>query len=239
MLKRSISLVMPVYNEREIIEDAVIASQERLGALSEDFEIIIVDDGSDDGTGDILRRICAGNDRLRVISNGGNMGSGLSLWRGLKHARKELALSNFADTPFDVAELEKIVPLFDDPLLDFVVVARKDRSANSLFRKLTSYVNFLLIRILFGTPIRDFQFVQVYKTSVLRDIEIRSSGTFVPPELMLRLIRGGCRYKQVISAFRRREKGVSKCGNFREIAKTVREMMVFRFLPFSRHRSVA
>lgn len=230
MFKKSISLVMPVFNEEEIIEETIDIFVNSLSALFYDYEILVVNDGSLDATAEILNRISTKNPKIRIFHNYKNLGSGVSLWRGFKESTKELILSNFADRPFDLMDLKFIVPLFDSKELDFVIIVRGDRGANSLFRKLTSYINFLLIRLLFDVKINDFQFVQIYRKSVFSEINIVSTGTFVPPELMIRLVSRGGRYEQVRCKFHRRTKGKSKCGRLSEYAKTFKEMITFRFI---------
>jgi glycosyltransferase involved in cell wall biosynthesis len=229
MFNKSISLVIPVFNEQEIIEETITIFTEKLSLLFNDFEIIVVNDGSFDRTAEILNRISAYNSKIRILNNNDNMGSGISLWKGFKEARKEFVVSNFADRTFDLNDLNRIMPLFDSEDLDFVAVIREDRGANTPFRKLTSWANFLLIRFLFRIEINDFQFVQVYRNSIIDGLTLISTGTFVPPELMIRLVSRGHTYKQISCKFYKRPEGKSKCGNLREYIKTFKEMLAFRF----------
>ncbi len=225
----SISLVVPAYNEESIIAESADIFCRKLSGITNDFEIIFVNDASKDRTGAILDSFCSSNHKVRLINNDKNCGSGASLWRGFKEARKELVLSNFADRPFDLDDLEPILPLLDDNKIDFVVVARKDRSANSFYRKLTSYVNLLAIKILFNLKIRDFQFVQIYRKKILDGINVVSTGTFVPPEIMIKLLAKGHKYKEAECKFHKRPQGFSKCGDAATIIKTLKEMFAFWF----------
>jgi glycosyltransferase involved in cell wall biosynthesis len=229
MFNKSISLVIPVFNEEEIIEETITIFTEKLSLLFNDFEIIVVNDGSFDRTAEILNHISAYNSKIRVLNNKKNIGSGISLWKGFQEAGKEFLVSNFADRPFDLNDLNRIMPLFDSEDLDFVAVIREDRGANTPFRKLTSWANFLLIRFLFRIEINDFQFVQVYRNSIIDGLTLISTGTFVPPELMIRLVSRGHTYKQISCKFYKRPEGKSKCGNPREYIKTFKEMLAFRF----------
>ncbi len=224
-----ISLVVPVYNEQEIIEETVNIYLKDLAGLFDEYELIIVDDGSTDSTGDILAKLKEFHqDKLRIITNSKNIGSGASLHRGLLSARFEFAVTNFADRPFDIRELKNIMPLFDDNI-DFIVVCRHDRSANTVYRKLTSLVNYYLIRVLFAVKISDFQFVQVYRTEMLYNIKVDATGTFVPPELMLRALAAGCRMAEYKTTFYARGKGKAKCGRPRVILQTILDMFSFWF----------
>lgn len=223
----SLSLVVPVYNEAEVVEEAIRFFLSGLSRLAEDFELIIVDDGSTDETGRIIERSAVSDARVKVIHNGKNYGSGWSLWRGMQEAGKDVVLTNFADRPFDLGDGEMVLDLLQTSRADFVVVTRKDRSANSPYRKVTSMVNYFLIRILFGIPIRDFQFVQAYKRDILQGMTLDATGTFVPPELMIRLIDKGHPYRQIACHFHRRSGGEAKCGKLSVISTTIKEMMCF------------
>jgi len=136
--------------------------------------------------------------------------------------------TNFADRPFETRELKNVMLLFKKNI-DFVVVCRRDRSANTLYRKLTSVVNYYLIKLLFGTKIGDFQFVQVYRLNMLYNINVDARGTFVPPELMLRALAAGCRMAEYKTTFYARGKGKAKCGHPRVIFQTIFDMFSFWF----------
>jgi glycosyltransferase involved in cell wall biosynthesis len=224
---KSLSLVVPVYNEAEVIEQAVRIFLSDLEQICGDCEIVVVDDGSTDGTLGILKRLSAQDARVRVIVNEKNLGSGLSLWRGMRAAAKDLVLTNFADRPFDLKDADAVLAPLASREADVVVVARRDRSANSFYRKLTSLTNYWLIRSLFGVSMGDFQFVQAYRKAVLQDIELISTGTFVPPELLIRLVDRGAVWREVVCPFHRRTAGAAKCGRLSVIMITLREMFAF------------
>ncbi len=227
MLNTSISLVVPVYNEAEIIADTLAAFTRELSGVCRDFEIIVVDDGSTDDTAAILRRISENNARIKVVYNPVNEGSGASVWKGFKSAGKELIISNFADRPFALSDLEGVIRAADLNSADFIVVVRQDRSANTGYRKITSLTNYWLIRFLFKVKISDFQFVQVYKRPVIQGIPIRSRETFVPPELMIRLLDKGFQYREVIRPFHKRPGGQSKCGRPGKVLRSMLEIFNF------------
>lgn len=228
-VKYSISLVMPVYNEQEIIEETVEIFLNDLKDIAEEYELIVVDDASTDLTKEklaVLEKLHKG--RLRVIFNEKNLGSGRSLLKGMQSAEFPYVATNFADRPFDTKELRNVMKLFEDNI-DFIVVCRRDRSANTIYRKLTSIINYHLIKILFGADISDFQFVQVYRANMLYNIKVDAGGTFVPPELMLRALAGGCRSLEYKADFYPRGKGRAKCGHPKVILRTLFEMLRFWF----------
>lgn len=227
-INKSISLVIPVYNEAEVIEESIDIFTRILREITEDFEIIVVNDGSNDGTGEILKRMSIFNNKLIVIDNRTNFGSGYSLWNGFKEAKKELIISNFADRPFDLNELPNILHIFDNEKPDFIVVIRKDRSANTLFRKITSILNYILIRLLFRVKVKDFQFAQIYRKKILKDINVESKHTFVAPEIIIKLVSLGYKYKEYKANFYPRLKGKPKYSNPKFIIKSCLELLKFK-----------
>lgn len=224
---KTVSLVIPAYNEEDVIEETVSIFSDDLQRLTDQHEIIIVNDGSSDRTAEIAERLSRVNPNIKVIHNPKNLGSGKSLLAGFKECRYDFVVTDFADRPFDVKELENILSIFDDRPIDFVVVVRKNRSANPAYRKITSFVNYLLIRLLFNAKIGDFQFVQIYKRKIIEDVDVRSTRTFVPPELIMRLLDRGYKVYEYETDFLPRTRGRPKCGSPRIIMKTLFEM--FRF----------
>ncbi|MCG2712354.1 MAG: glycosyltransferase family 2 protein [Candidatus Omnitrophica bacterium] len=225
----AISLVVPVFNEQEIIEETVKIYLNDLAGIFDEYELIVVDDASTDYTREMLyglERLHKG--KLKVIINEKNLGSGRSLLRGMQSARFPYVATNFADRPFDIKELRNVMMLFEKDI-DFVAVCRHDRSANTIYRKLTSLANYYLIKLLFGTKINDFQFTQVYRLNMLYNIKVDSIGTFVPPELMIRALAGGCRNLEYRTTFYARGKGKAKCGHPRVICRTLFDMFSFWF----------
>lgn len=227
MKYKEISLVMPVFNEQELLEETIKIFSRDLSYLVERYQIIIVNDGSTDKTGQIADKLVKTSEHIEVIHNPKNLGSGRSLLIGFKKARYDLVLTNFVDRPFDLKELGDIFPLFDDGRVDFVVVTRQDRSANSFYRKITSLVNYWLIKVLFNVKVGDFQFVQIYKKVILNDINIDATRTFVPPELIIKALIRGYRMKEFRTKFYPRTKGKSKCGRPRVILKTLHDLLRF------------
>lgn len=219
----SLSLVVPAYNEEQVIEKALIIYAEKLSNLVKRYEIIIVDDGSTDKTPQILKNLK--DPKIKVLTHRKNMGVGKALIDGFKIAKYEWVMHNSADAPFDINDLEKARPFFKNS--DVIVVTREDRSANSPFRKLTSLASLLLIKIFFGTKIRDFHFIQIYRTSILKKVKIKSHDTFMPAELLVNLSRRGYTVAQFKAKFHKRMAGYSKYDNPIRYIIYLRELIKF------------
>ena len=207
----SLSLVVPVLNEQEIIEETIGVYNSNLKNVAKIYEIIVVDDGSNDSTPEILKSLRNKNKVIKIITHEKNMGVGKALFDGFKAARYEWVMHNSADQPFDINNLKKIANLFQNS--DVIVAVREDRSANTLFRKLTSLTSLMTVKIFFGTDIRDFHFIQIYKTSILKNIKIGSKDTFMPAELLITLHKKGYIISQFPARFQKRTTGYSKYDN--------------------------
>ncbi len=222
-----VSLLLPGYNEEANIEGVVARCAHALEGLVARWEIIVIDDGSVDQTPALADRIAAASGgRIRVVHNPINLGVGQSLLIGMRAATHELVLHNAMDYPFDLADLERLLPLF--PEHDVVIVARSNRSAHTTWRKLTSLVHYWLVRILFGVPFRDMNFVQIYKRETLARLGVRArSPAFVTPETLIRARDGGMRIAEVTAPFHRRERGQAHYGKPRDILWTLSDMLSF------------
>jgi glycosyltransferase involved in cell wall biosynthesis len=218
-----------VYNEAEILDDTIGILLRDVASLPDvlrDVELIVVDDGSTDGSAAIAAQWAEREPRVKLVRHRWNAGVGAAIATGLAHATKDWFCVNCADRPFDTRDIARLRPLFETA--DLVVVSRTDRSANSPYRKLTSRVNYLLIRLLFRIPVADCQFVQFYRTAWLKDVEIISRGTLVPPELILRMVRKGARIAQARLPFHARPGGMAKCGHPKHAIRALEEMARLR-----------
>ena len=223
----SLSVVMPGLNEEAGIETAVRKMRAGLEGCVDEFEIVVIDDGSRDRTGEIADGLAREDPRVRVIHNERNVNYGVSLVRGIAAARCDWILHDGMDLPLAPEDLSRFVARFGEA--DVVVARRRDKAAHSPWRIVTSEVNGLLLRLLFAPPVRDLNFVQFYRRSWVQSIDVRStSPAFVTPELILRAAHTGHRVCEVEAEFRRRETGKPHFGRPKDILWTLRDMLALR-----------
>lgn len=226
--KLSLSVVYPVYNETELVEETLRRSVVALQELDIDFELIVVDDGSTDETPAILSNLVKEFSFLRVLRNTTNQGQGRSILNGFSIASKEFVIHNGIDYPFDLKHLPKMLALAGKN--DIVVAARDSYLGYRKTRLLISKVNRLLVRILFGTSIKDSNFVQLYRTCVVRELPIQAVSTgFITTEMILLAHDGGYRIAQVDIPFEPREKGVSGNSRLSVVVSSFVDLMKFYF----------
>jgi glycosyltransferase involved in cell wall biosynthesis len=221
-----ISAIFPAYNEEQSIRHTIDRAVRALDSLCSRFEILIVDDASRDRTAEIADELARLHPQVRVLRNVRNLGQGGSIVRGFREAHYEWVVHDAMDYPFDLADLAGFLPLTKDA--DIVVAVRDAYAGYTAVRKLMSWVNRLLLRLLFGLKLRDYNFVQLYRREVWDTIQVDSHSTaFLAPEALIRAHDMGFRIRELVTRYSPREKGVATAGSFRVVSQSMRDM--FRF----------
>jgi glycosyltransferase involved in cell wall biosynthesis len=180
---------MPVYNERERVERAI--AEVLATELPTDFELIIVDDGSTDGTRDILR---SGDwdGRVRLFEHEHNQGKGAAVQTGLTHAQGEFSAIFDADLEYDPADLGLLMP----PLLDgrtnacFGVRAFDGYTSHSFLFVLGNKGVTLACNVLFNVYLHDIMTChKMIRTDLFRSLPLREPGFAIEPEITARLVQ--------------------------------------------------
>lgn len=151
----NLSIFFPAYNEGASIEKTVRRALEVVGGIEEigNFEIIIVDDGSTDRTGEIANRLASELSEVKVVRHKQNRGYGGALKSGFEHSKHEWVAFTDSDEQFDFSEIKKFLPLARN--YDLILGYRLGR-ADSFLRRFYTWGWALLPRILFGLSVRDY-----------------------------------------------------------------------------------
>src|SRR5580700_4713014 len=181
---KSISLVIPAFNEEAGIATAIAEADEALALLADDYEVLIVDDGSRDGTFATATGEARHRPHVRVLHHESNRGYGAALRTGFEAARGERVAFTDADCQFDLADLGQMIPLADQsPIVAGYRVDRKDIWR----RRFMSRGYNLLARTLLGTRVRDCDCaLKVFRRADLMRILPDSAGFFVNTEMLSR-----------------------------------------------------
>jgi glycosyltransferase involved in cell wall biosynthesis len=221
-----LSILMPVYNERERVERAIAEVLQT--ELPSDFELIVVDDGSSDGTREILR---AGDwdGRVRLFEHPENRGKGAAIQTALAEARGEFSAIFDADLEYDPADLALLMP----PLLDgrsnaaFGVRAFDGYTSHSFLFVLGNKGVTLACNVLFNVYLHDIMTChKMIRTDIFRALHLRSAGFAIEPEITARLVQHHERIFEVPVHYRARAtdegKKLTAADGFRVIAMLVR-----------------
>ena len=166
------SIVLPVLNERENLEPLHARITDAVRALSRDYEVIYVDDGSTDGSWEILRRLAAADGHVRLIRLRKNFGQTSAMAAGLAHSRHPILVTLDADLQNDPADIPRLLAKLDEGN-DVVSGWRRRRHDPWLTRRLPSQVANRLIRLVSGIPLHDFGCtLKAYRRAVLHDVNL-------------------------------------------------------------------
>ena len=219
-----LSLVFPAFNEAANLP-TLLESATKIGdQLGVDFEIVIVDDGSEDQSAVVLERWRQRDPRIRSVHHFTNRGYGAALRAGLREARGELVFFSDADLQFDLREIADLLAHADDEI-DIVAGYRAPRR-DPWLRRVIARVWGHLIRVLFDLPIRDIDCAfKVFRRDVLDAIPIESVGAFVNTEILVRARRAGFRIRQVPVSHHPRRSGRQSGAHPRVILRALAELV--------------
>lgn len=193
-----------------------------LPQFADDYEVIVVNDGSSDGTAAVLDELARKNPAVRVIHHQRNRGYGGALRTGFLSATKDLVFYTDGDGQYDVNELAKLIPLM--PSLDAnvdVVNGYKIKRSDAKRRVILGATYKMLARLLFQLPIRDVDCdFRLMRREAIQSIDLVSTSGVVCTEMIYKLHRAGCRFTETPVHHYPRMHGQSQFFTFRRVGKT-------------------
>ena len=223
----SISLIFPAWNEEDYVERAVARATDVLTKLTDDFEILIINDASTDRTLEICEALAARSPRIRVISHQVNLKLGGAIRTGLANSTRDIVIYSDIDLPFDLQEIGRAVHLMSYLEADMICAFRFDRTSEGPKRIAYSFLYNMLIRNLFDVAIKDVNFsFKVIHRRVLEAIELKSEGSFIDAEMVVKAIRRGFRVFQMGVDYFPRTRGTSTLASPSVIAKILKELIL-------------
>jgi glycosyltransferase involved in cell wall biosynthesis len=249
---RGVSLVSWAYNEEELIEGFLFRADAMLSRYVEDYEIVVVDDGSQDRTPEILARLATEMPRLRVLTNEVNRNVGYSSRRAVAAASKEYLFWQTVDWSYDISLLRVFLELLRTHdvvagvrrapvqvklrlfkpfslFLKLFGIKHLTRRSDTVPKALVSVCNYSLIRLLFGLPLSDYQNVVFYPSRLIQPIISTSEAdsSFANPELLYKAFVGGASIAEAPISFIPREAGTAKGTRLKAIKASIKD--VFKF----------
>lgn len=220
----SISIVIPAFNEEATIVSVVAEARDVLQSLTDDYEVLVVDDGSTDKTGGLADGLARGDPaHVRVIHHEANRGFAGAIKTCYGNASKDWVFLAPADKQVDLSELKNFVALTDGT--DIVVGYRMNR-ADGLRREMNSFVFHTLCRIFFGIKLKQISTSKLYRRTLLQSLPLEAapSSAMIEPEAIFKAMQRGARIKQVGMHHYPRAAGTAKGTGVRMIANTFGEM---------------
>lgn len=223
-----LSIVLPAYNEEANVEDAVEHVSEVAQTLDRAYEIILVNDGSTDRTGEVARELEERIPRFRLVEHYPNRGYGGALKAGFEAATKELIAFYPADAQFDFAEIEWLLEKLEQEEADVVCGYRFDRQDNFV-RRLNALGWNSVVRILFGRLCRDIDCgFKLFRRELLDHVHIVSDGAMIDTEFLAGAKARGFTIAEAPLTHLPREAGEATGANLAVIIKAFRDLVRFR-----------
>ncbi len=224
--KPSLSLFYPMYNEIGHITSMTTKAVEVLESLTDDFEILIIDDGSSDGSEKIADDFARNDPRIRVIHHDGNKGYGQALRTGFANASKDIVAYTDCDEPVDLFKLGEAIPHLVDH--DMVIGYRVNRWEGWVRFAYSNIYN-ALVRILFNVHVRDINFsFKLIHHSQLRKLHLSAGSVFIDGELLAEAALNNLTIYQMPIQYQMRKHGVSHFNSLRAATYTFEEILAYR-----------
>lgn len=222
----SLTIAIPAYNEKdsigEVAKDAILAAQ----TYTSEYEILLVDDGSTDGTGEIMDAIARKNSRVVVVHHPKNLGFSGAIKSCYTKSSKDLVFLLPADGQIHASDCELFLRKID---ANDVVVGYRITNPEPLFRRINSKVFHILYRTLFGVKLREISTSILWRKSVLDSIDITAipRSALIEPEVIYKAWSAGWRIAEVAIPYYPRTTGTAKGSNPLMILVTLKELLRF------------
>jgi glycosyltransferase involved in cell wall biosynthesis len=221
-----LSIVLPAYNEEENVAQAIEHVSEVAQRLDMDYEIIVVNDGSKDRTGEIVRQMMPQVENLRLVEHYPNRGYGGSLKAGFAAAEGDLIAFTPADNQFDFNEIRRLLDAIEET--DIVSGYRANRQ-DAFVRKLNAFGWNSLVRLMFGYLCRDIDCgFKLFRREVLDHVNIVSDGAMIDTEFLAGARARGFRIAEVPVTHLPRVAGEATGANLQVIVKAFQDLWKFR-----------
>jgi glycosyltransferase involved in cell wall biosynthesis len=231
----SVSAVLPAYNEVAVIGDVVRRTHAALSAAGlEGFEVIVVDDGSADGTGDAVRALQADLSGVRLLAHDQNRGYGAALRSGFDAARCEATWLLDSDAQFDPADITLLLDAWQPRTM---VAGYRAHRSDSLVRRLNHAAFFALVRVLHGRTTRDVNCAfKLFPRET--GAGLHAEGAVISTELLLRARAAGLKVAEVAIPHYPRTAGTPTGANLRVVLRAFAELPRLRRMVASPQRTV-
>jgi glycosyltransferase involved in cell wall biosynthesis len=182
MRKYPISIFFPCYNEEQNVEKVTCEALDTARQISDDYEIIIVNDGSRDRTAEIADELAAKFPQVRAVHHDINKGYGAALQTGFKNASKELVFYTDGDGQFKIEEIINLLPHIDK--YD-IVSGYRIRRQDPLHRKINAFMWGTMVNMLFRLNVSDVDSAfKLYKRKIFDDIDLTAQGALIDTEIL-------------------------------------------------------
>ncbi len=224
-----LSVIIPVYNEKNTVREIV----HRVKATGLAWEILMVDDGSKDGTREILAEL-DGKDGVRVILHDKNQGKGAAVRTGLQNALGEILLIQDADLEYDPREYPNLLKPIEEGIADVVYGSRflgAPHRAILFWNMVANKLLTLMTNILYNNILTDMETgYKVFRREIVQDMKLRANRFDFEPEFTAKILKRNVRLFEVPISFNPREYSEGKKIGLRDAFEAVWALLKYRFV---------
>ncbi len=210
-----ISIIIPAYREESNIEAAIDTAVTAVTAVTFDYEIIVIDDGSPDKTGEFAQLKAQANPNIRVASNATNQGFGYSFARGVKMAAKAYVTVFPGDNDMSGQSLKELLQSRGGA--DVVITYMRKTDKRSIVRRGISLLFVITMNTLFGLHLKYYNGAFICRRELLQSIPIKSTGLAALAECIVRLLKAGHGFKAIYFEHTGRKHHKSKALTFKSV----------------------
>lgn len=192
---KSITVMVPAYNEEKNLARAVNKVDRVVKSLFKDYEILIFDDCSTDTTGEIAKELAKNNKRISIIHNKHNMGVGYSYRKGMKISKKKYYTMVSGEGEVYASSLRKILSRVGEA--DMLISYIYNPEVRSLYRRILSKGFTKLLNLSFGLNIKYYNGCVVHKTTLLKNVKMTTNSFAYQAEILVRLLKKGHSYTEI------------------------------------------
>ncbi len=224
----SVSFVFPMFNEAENIGNTVGRASTLARQISDDYEIVVADDASTDGSGDIIDRMASADSHIKPVHLKVNSKFGGALNAGLMASSKDVVIYTDSDFPAKEEDIKKALELLSEAdVVTAYSLVIKDASPKRIV--MSKGYNFL-VQLLFGLHLKDINSgLKIYKKHVLAGLNLKSKSPFIDVEIFAEVVRRGFKIKPYGLVFDVRAKGSSTISRMSVVTRTFWDMFAYRF----------
>jgi len=220
MKSLSMSFIVTALNEEKNIISVINNSLQSFEHFNLDGEVIVINDGSTDRTKDVIGEVINSDTRISLINHDSPKGVGASFWEGVDHAKGEIVCWLPGDNENDPEEILRYYKLLEH--VDIVVPFVFNKEARSLYRNALSFIYRFIINTTFLVNFNYTNGTVLCRKSILKDIDLRSTGFFYQTEILIKAVKKGYLFAEVPYRLNARKEGISKAISYPSLKQVIK-----------------
>lgn len=226
-----ISVIIPAYNEEKRVEKTILAISSYMRENFDDYEILIVDDGSRDNTKGVVEKYT--NDKIKLLSYGENRGKGGAVKYGILNSSGDFAVFTDADLPYPPSAIKEAVKILNETDSDFILGARKQAENGEkypLLRRIMSFGFSVMVKLILKLNVPDTQCgFKAFKSACAKDIfsKTRVFGWGFDVEAIFIAVKSGYSFRRLAVELTHDDEG-SKINAARDALKMIGELKIIK-----------